>query len=534
MSLSTKFVNKKNKFFKKFKKQINTDFSQVRVNNILLLFIYINKRKYDENTKKLDITKFKLKERFYTINKTRITNNEIKISDEAIDLVDKYNIEENSETTLKDAIGYDYNNETSDSKKIADYDDDYLVPNNKYNFFDFTKNVGKNIDLIHIFNDDIDRAESIDINKNIQTVKIKLTNIINEDDLIINSFVLCPECNSKIVFDKFDMSTSIKCCNYTEHSDSKPKTLTVHATNFGNLYKKCFINNASMYNKIEDDYKEISYPLLSTINLSLGIHEVQLIPAKVSIRGKDIIFLLILSANDSGHSKKISRIINNEPQSILDKYDSKFALEIIYEQLIKYISKNHGVEVNLSNKYLGLLLIFSSIARNFNNILFQTLAIGTSGSGKNYMTEMFCPLLDKNVGLIDASTTSKNIILGGNGQSNAMLSNPVTKGALGLNDRIILDEATSVFNPNSKNYETLTQMLKYLKNQKVPITTQGTKEYKIKSSMFMIGNLENMYQYEKYKYSVVKEYKKITGKLAFRVNSSTLFRNLKYYAIMSV
>jgi len=413
---------------------------------------------------------------------------------------------------------------------INDFEDDYIMPKPSYNLNNFIKNLQQNSDVEHLFNFNMDLS---DANKssstgNLTRVKVRINNQLTTTKIAIEHSIMCPSCGVNKKYTLFDLAGKITC-------DQCDTTLKISSgVSKPSIVKEIYEYDYSYWDNTESCWKDATENIFSIVELERSVVEVEFVNiATGGSTGKDLFTVpinLIIAKNPKFNSARLDyKIIDT---SYIPKKIS--VVEFIYDQLMLYLQKEHGLKISNQHKIPNIVGLFASLSNFFHDIKMLVVVAGYSGSGKSFFIENIVPLLHKNSTVVSGPNVSKSKYIGGNAEKVSSIG--VTgfgKGVVGTNSMVCVEEFTNVINDfiiNPRNRTAnLFSMEKEINDSDVKATTHGTKQYPLTASRFFAGNLENLEGMTAYRETLKQEYRKIDNTKLFD-SKLPLYRPIEWYA----
>ena len=237
-------------------------------------------------------------------------------------------------------------------------------------------------------------------------------------------------------------------------------------------------------------------------------------------KSKDIDVFFVLS-----YEKKIVSVDLEEKILVRDEKNFTF-LNDIYVSFQRYFKKYHNIEITRQNKYIGELYIFIALSNIFYSQIFRALIIGSSGSGKSWLTNLIFPMLTMKAKTLIGTSVTKNSFMGGRSNVKSVTGNDLFKpGYVATQDVIVLEEATNALTQFSLSMsgsnkfpidlkDNVFSMIKAAnsgKNGMYDVGIQGSKSCKERSSVIVLGNVEQLQSYGEYTRACRRKYKLLSS-----------------------
>lgn len=497
------------KYIKKEFVNAHTYFPRYIINNAAVII--------DSNTIPVGIiTDSKLLEKFKKYNNARIDDDNNIVTKKSYDIITilkKYLILENERLVksdyiysfayqyadIDDNILYYFNNSLSDENHV-------IMPNENTKYDSVLRNLFYNNAVKFAYNPGIEFIECADDIKSATVVRsAKITVISRGDDVDLPTKYqhTCRaktkdgiECGNIVEFYRGHLHTNIKCNLGTDkkegHTIKNPDS--VMPINIRNLYsytvKFNFDNESVMERELNNSERE--YLVYSFRVLEKDIHKVNFLYCLEKQP-----YILILGIEDKGVEDDAEKLmcVDIIPPEIEDNRHYIF-LEDIHEHIKHYYKKYHNINYNDKNKIVSCVINLQMLCKLFFNHRYHSFAIGTSGSGKTYISSLVVPLYTINHFKGAGTNITVNRFLGGRSNINsAFHQSPYSPGVIETKDVVILEEVSDILdmmkNPKININDNLFNWIK-MSDDNINRGIQGSRDCRPNASLILFGNLEQL------------------------------------------
>lgn len=455
-----------------------------------------------------------------------------------LNFVEKDILTENEISTTK---GFEKSQTFEEIIDHVDHLENEMMPTNQYTFHNLVRNmetisrINKPINIRHIFNDMlpiIERTQAT--NGCIQRYYIKIKTKIQDGEFPLTYEMACPYCENTIEITYMEMSNPIGC-RYNDYREQRHIPRGFTAANEHNVGHKltptistCTPKKRKMIHLYEGEFGRLDGTFEQTMTQFFCFEELEpgVYDANI-ITGKEMGQYIILSVNPASHLADLP----NHIVQITSK--NRCFLDELYDQLVNYLSVQHGMNINTKGKIIAETLILQLLMNLLHKERTYFLLLGTSGAGKTFWGDLIPQLLTFSYEKVSGEKTTKNIVLGGRSArkdfNNQILQ---SKGVICSRDFVLFEESGNCIddflNKNKAKQDNLFSMLKSTNDRTIGTTTQGTQENVATASIVLTGNLEQLQSTEQYLMLVRERYKMMNRGISY-LNKWPLFKPYDFY-----
>lgn len=383
-----------------------------------------------------------------------------------------------------------------------------LRPRNTFNYNSFLQNKFADNSCVYKYNKDVELLDTSDKNSIIHTAQFEISALGANKQIASKYSVICtgrrtnPDamCNTEVIFGPQHLHTTLKCYGVSHDSIPSSKLHEAHTlTNLTNVppceFVTLYTAQADVYisgDKVESDVNIYCLNEITSLKFNANC---------ICVQDNELDGYLILGQevleNKTPLEHKFCKYLHKD----------NFLQDLFYS-IKYYLEYYHKVEVNDSNKIIALEYIYCILSSVFLKQPELCFVIGLSGTGKTYLATIIGKLLSPKCKYVMGTSVTRAGAIGG--QSTVKSNGIFTFGFLTTHHTVIFEEVTCVlddFNDDKKDKKNNPfSFIKMLDTSNpIDVGIQGGKSSVFKSSMFFLGNVEQLNSYALYKERCARE-----------------------------
>ena len=521
----------------------NNRFQIIQDNSINFTELYKNvDEDYPESLYKVNKTSFiNETSKGYILNE-EITNQLVKLLEKACEPTSNTILVTETRQDFKDVeTEFEIEDDTSetggnDTEHINELDDNpdaiLLKPKPTFTFSSFCMNYLYARHIQYMFNTEIPQ-KSLSENSDFYTSHFEIISFLDVMDFPTKFTVTCThknkygvECGNIVNFSHIHKHSTIKCTDSLEDPEGVEghtiKNLQEAELRAGDIMKLYAYTVKDANSESTEEYVLYSLYELNEYEVKGNIVD--------SKRGQERLRILI-------SKEHIPRKELEEPILIKDKNNWSF-LHDIYKSVQRYLKKYHEIQLTNQNRVVAEFVILQTLMTLYYDFACKSLIAGKSGTGKSFIAKVITPLFTNSQVIVSGNDVTRNRLLGGRSNyQSTIFSSPYSPGYIATHDLVVLEEMTneigSFQDPKTDLTKNVMSMLKGIdeKGQEYDVGIQGSVKSRVRSSVVMFGNIEQLQQIrQEYRKSVRNKYKSLQlGEDLNFQNKWPLYKPIEFY-----